>query len=609
MGTETFTAFKSDGTAYKLKGRILRHLDNDPVTEADKSNIRSTLGITGQGGLGDLLAANNLDDLSNAATARTNLSVNSIAEDAEAIGTKLLGPSVYFDGTNDYVEVADDQRLSFTNGTDDLPFSVSAWVKMEDATNFSVLGKNDGSIVREYQLTLDGSDKLQFSAYTDNLNYRRYVTSSALTSYEGSWIHVAATYAGAGPNSGVAFTAALPILYINGQSVALSDESAGTYTGMSDTVKNLWIGRTAGTYAKGHIRNVQIFDYELSATEVAELARGNELGYSDQWGGNTVGAVYTSDFSTDTNGNTGIGGTTTGNIDGIGGQNDNLRLAINSATSDHYFTKGGVFTVGIRYRMEFNYYIPNTNAVLDSISAGIGEAAEKVVAAPTLNQWNHFSVDSVAVGGPATGRSIYIFGRDGGVRSFAGNGTDVMYVRNIQVTQIGTLADFRSERFDSSTGKWYDLSDNAFVGTNSGATLVGREVPVYESSGTFTPTLTFGGGSTGMTFTEQGGYYTRIGDTVFVRGIVFLSAKGSSTGSAKLGGLPFTSSAAGSASSVVSVYATSMAALTSSIVGLVDDGGTGITLSDTGAAGAVDLDETNFGNSSIVRFSATYQIQ
>jgi hypothetical protein len=120
--------------------------------------------------------------------------------------------------------------------------------------------------------------------------------------------------------------------------------------------------------------------------------------------------------------------------------------------------------------------------------------------------------------------------------------------------------------------------------------------------------LTFGGGSTGMTFLEQGGFYTRIGDTVFVRGIVFLSLKGSSGGSAKLGGLPFTSSAAGSASSIVSVYATSMTALTSSIVGVIDDGGTGITLHDTGATGAAALDETNFGNSSIVRFSATYQI-
>ena len=85
MGTETFTAFKSDGTAYKLKGRILRHLDNDPVTDADKSNIRTTLGITSQGGLGDLLAANNLDDVASKDTAKTNLEIGNIGTSAQDI--------------------------------------------------------------------------------------------------------------------------------------------------------------------------------------------------------------------------------------------------------------------------------------------------------------------------------------------------------------------------------------------------------------------------------------------------------------------------------------------------------------------------------------------
>ena len=85
MGTETFTAFKSDGTAYKLKGRILRHLDNDPVTDADKSNIRTTLGITSQGGLGDLLAANNLDDVGSTSTAMENLKIPSVGSGSHQI--------------------------------------------------------------------------------------------------------------------------------------------------------------------------------------------------------------------------------------------------------------------------------------------------------------------------------------------------------------------------------------------------------------------------------------------------------------------------------------------------------------------------------------------
>lgn len=85
MGTEKFMAFKEDGTAYRLKGRILRFLDAEPVSDADKSNIRTTLGITSQGGLGDLLAANNLDDVASKDTAKLNLEIGNIGTGANEI--------------------------------------------------------------------------------------------------------------------------------------------------------------------------------------------------------------------------------------------------------------------------------------------------------------------------------------------------------------------------------------------------------------------------------------------------------------------------------------------------------------------------------------------
>jgi len=85
MGTEKFMAFKEDGTAYRLKGRILRFLDAEPVSSADKSNMRSSLGITSQGGLGDLLAANNLDDVGSKDTAKTNLEIPDIGLQANQV--------------------------------------------------------------------------------------------------------------------------------------------------------------------------------------------------------------------------------------------------------------------------------------------------------------------------------------------------------------------------------------------------------------------------------------------------------------------------------------------------------------------------------------------
>jgi len=61
----------------------------------------------------------------------------------------------------------------------------------------------------------------------------------------------------------------------------------------------------------------------------------------------------------------------------------------------------------------------------------------------------------------------------------------------------------------------------------------------YEE-GTFTPTLTFGGASTGITGNFSG-KYTKIGNVVYYAVSIGLTSKGSATGDAGIGGLPFTS--------------------------------------------------------------------
>jgi hypothetical protein len=58
----------------------------------------------------------------------------------------------------------------------------------------------------------------------------------------------------------------------------------------------------------------------------------------------------------------------------------------------------------------------------------------------------------------------------------------------------------------------------------------------------FTPTLRFGGGSTGITYTTQLGRYTRVGNLVAFNIVLILTSKGSSTGSATIAGLPVSAS-------------------------------------------------------------------
>ena len=83
-------------------------------------------------------------------------------------------------------------------------------------------------------------------------------------------------------------------------------------------------------------------------------------------------------------------------------------------------------------------------------------------------------------------------------------------------------------------------SDKQVLTANSSATG-GFDWENLVSSGTFSPTISFGGGSTGITYSTQQGSYKVIGPIVFFKILVTLSNKGSSTGNSFVQSLPFTS--------------------------------------------------------------------
>lgn len=59
------------------------------------------------------------------------------------------------------------------------------------------------------------------------------------------------------------------------------------------------------------------------------------------------------------------------------------------------------------------------------------------------------------------------------------------------------------------------------------------------TAGTLTPGVSFGGASVGITYGTQNGYYVKVGRLVMVVGHIVLTAKGSSTGTAKITNLPY----------------------------------------------------------------------
>ena len=254
----------------------------------------------------------------------------------------------------------------------------------------------------------------------------------------------------------------------------MTDVSGGTYTGMANGAGAVWIGRASSSYAKGSIRDCKIFNRELTASEVAELARGNDLGFSEQWGG-ALGDVYSSDFSAGAQSWLAINGTADGNIDDATsgtGEDDTLRLTCNTTSGPHYLYWAALpLTAGKRYRISLDYYIPSTNSNLDGIAIGNAFSPTLSDNSATLDAWTRLEGDVLA-----SVQNTRIYGADGGALSFQDTGgDDVMYIKNITVTEIGTLADFRAEDYNESASKLLDRSSNNFVGVGTSVTLTGNQ--------------------------------------------------------------------------------------------------------------------------------------
>ena len=63
---------------------------------------------------------------------------------------------------------------------------------------------------------------------------------------------------------------------------------------------------------------------------------------------------------------------------------------------------------------------------------------------------------------------------------------------------------------------------------------------ISEDTGSWTPTVTFGGGSSGQSYSIRVGRYVKLGSLVHIQCHVEFSDKGNSSGTAKIAGLPFT---------------------------------------------------------------------
>ncbi len=169
-----------------------------------------------------------------------------------------------FDGQDDKISIADNNVFTFGDGSNDRPFTLEAWVSMDDATNFEIISK-DASNNREWAFLTSTDDKLYFWLLDNSVSAATFIGrmyNTAITSHQNSWIHLIATYGGSQVSSGAK-------IYLNGNRVDnTNSEYGGTYVAMENKAAAVWMGARTTKFAKGLFGEVRIYNRALNPQEI-----------------------------------------------------------------------------------------------------------------------------------------------------------------------------------------------------------------------------------------------------------------------------------------------------------------------------------------------------
>ena len=186
-------------------------------------------------------------------------------------------------------------------------------------------------------------------------------------------------------------------------------------------------------------------------------------------------------------------------------------------------------------------------------------------------------------------------------------GTEVLPIVQSSSTKQVSVANLTAGRIQTSNGVVQGTAATGynFTANTPAAGMTSQLLNWYEE-GTWTPGVSFGGGTTGITYSTQAGTYTRIGNRVLFQGRVVLTSKGSSTGSAVITGLPFSTNA--TAYGAFSVQMNNVLSTTTTPIGQIVPGVTTLTLAQLTAGINTLLTNTDFANNTVVNVTGLYLI-
>lgn len=454
-----------------------------------------------------------------------------------------------------YLDYGDADEFSHTDGNgNDRAFSVLMRVKVNSFVNQTFFRKYGSAGSREYICQTQGDGAMRMFL-VDSANREVFNAIGSLNSFAGKWVDIVIVV---DPVSAFASRADDISFFVNALSRASeSKQQNASYSGMANTGQSfLWgssVGNTDFQMAIG-----LMYNRALQSSEIADFTKDGVIPRKDRYGKNDI--QVNGDFSADSNWNKGAGWSIGGGVASCAsGSTDIQQSVLNN------------IEVGQQVRITFDVlnYVSGTVTPLAGAATGTARSANGT----------YSEVLTWTSGSNLAFRSA----------SFVGD------IDNVQVEKLGVVLAVLPEYIQSDGGVLDPTpEENNGLPTN----VVPLQDKVQESAD-FTPTLTFGGGSSNMAFAANGqqGRWTKTGEKIrHVEMRFTLTAKGDSTGSAVIGALPFTTKNHGGTvnTATVSIVAKNMTGLTGVVQCEVRANHTTLNLLQTSAAGAVVIDHSVF---------------
>ncbi len=306
-------------------------------------------------GGGDMLRTNNLADVISVPAARANLGVLARDEVTARVAGEKGG--LTFDGATAGARLV----AALTNqavGTSPLSVFVRASVPLRGGSSgvglLSLAASNSTSTVANAFQVLVGSTALSIYLFGGTTSdWRSAQLDGFMAAYAGKVVDVLITRNGNSLS-----------VFLNGTLVSLTEVTNGVAPNWGDTINGsfLWVGAYDNTHIwPGDIYRAAVFNLALGQPQVDELSLAGIPSWA-KWGSQAI--LYASDFSAGVDAwmTTITGVTTTGNVDGVNGQNDWLKSERTGAAGYLIATRvhpAHTLATGKRNRISARIYNPN----------------------------------------------------------------------------------------------------------------------------------------------------------------------------------------------------------------------------------------------------------